>query len=75
MPMIMAIVEKVLLYGLLIFHPMNAADIPKKSKLKPTMIEISSDENMGNIIKSKPRIIANNPALLLTIHLHLHLIN
>ena len=31
-------------------------DIPKKSKLKPTMIDVSSTLIIGNIMKIKPRI-------------------
>lgn len=65
--MIIAIVEKVLFTGFLMFHPMNAAEIPKNNKLKPTIIEINSEENIGKIIKSKPRIIDKIPALLLII--------
>lgn len=67
-PIIIAIVEKVLLIGFLMFQPINAADIPKKSKLKPTIMEINSDENIGKIMNSNPRTTAKIPALLLINH-------
>ena len=71
MPIIMAIIENVLLKGVLISHPINTAVIPKKSKLKPTIIDTNSEENIGKIIKSKPTMIDNIPAFLLIIHFHL----
>ena len=43
--------------------PMNAAEIPKKSKLNPTIIEINSPENIGNMMKINPNMIDNIPAL------------
>lgn len=63
-PISMAIVEIVLLTLFLMLIPMNTAEIPKKSKLKPTITETNSAENIGKIMKSKPTIIENIPALL-----------
>lgn len=46
-------------------YPIYAAEIPKNNKLKPTIIEISSDENIGNNMNIKPIIIVKIPANLL----------
>ena len=46
---------------------MKIAEIPKNNKLKPTIIETSSAENIGNTINIKPNIIAKIPAPLLTL--------
>ena len=64
-PMIRIMFPPVLLIPSLMFHPMNAAEIPKKSKLKPTIIETNPDENIGNNMKIKPKITDIIPALLL----------
>ena len=61
-PIIMEIIEKPLFGSCLMFNPKNAAEIPKKSKLKPTITETNPAENMGNTMNIKPRIIANIPA-------------
>ena len=44
-----------------LLSPVTNTDNPKKIKLKPTITEIKSDENIGNIIRSKPTIIVINP--------------
>ena len=49
----------------LMFQPMNTAEIPKKSRLKPTITETSPAENIGNTIKIRPMIIERIPAVLL----------
>ena len=36
-------------------YPMNAAEIPKNTKLKPTIIETNPIENIGNRMNIKPR--------------------
>lgn len=64
-PIMIDTVENISKLGLM-FQPMNTAEIPKNSKLKPTIIEINSDENMGNNINIKPNIIDKSPAPLLT---------
>ena len=64
-PIIIAPNEKVPI-SYLILSPIYAAEIPKKSKHNPTIIEINSDENIGNMMNIKPMIIANIPAPLLT---------
>ena len=64
-PMIRIMFPLVLLIPSLMFHPINAAEIPKKSKLKPTITETNSDENIGNNMKINPKIIDNIPAPLL----------
>lgn len=61
--MIMAIIDNISKLDLM-FQPINAAEIPKKSKLKPTIIETSSDENIGNNMKIKPKMIDKIPAVL-----------
>ena len=48
-------------------NPINAEAIPKNNRLKPTISEISSDANIGDMINIKPNIIDNNPAVLLII--------
>lgn len=48
-------------------QPINAAVIPKNSKLKPTITETSPAENIGEIINIMPSIIERNPAILLII--------
>lgn len=63
-PIITVISEKVLSESFM-FQPMNAAEIPKNSKLKPTIIETSPVENIGNSMNIKPKIIESIPALLL----------
>ena len=55
----------VLLIPSLMFHPMNIEERPKKSKLKPTITETNSAENIGNNMKIKPSITDNIPAPLL----------
>ncbi len=47
------------------FQPMNMVEIPKNNKLKPTIIDTNSDENIGNSIKTNPKMIDRIPALLL----------
>ncbi len=47
----------------LMFHPMNTEEIPKNNRLNPTIIETTSDENMGNNMNINPMIIDNIPAL------------
>ena len=37
--------------------------IPKHTKAKPIIIEIIADENIGQIISSRPKSINNNPAI------------
>ena len=64
-PRIMDNVDGSLLMSFLILKPINKDEIPKTSKLNPTIIEISSAENIGNIMNIKPIIIEINPALLL----------
>ena len=63
-PMMIAIYEKVLFLDFFISRPINVAEIPKKSKLNPPIMEITSDENIGNKINIKPIITDNIPALL-----------
>ena len=74
-PIIIVITEKVLSTLFLMLIPMNIAEIPKNSKLNPTITEINPAENIGKIMKIKPRIMLNIPAPLLIIRIHLHLIN
>ena len=50
----------------LMFHPMNTVEIPKNSKLKPTITDTNPAENIGNIMKINPMIADNIPALLVT---------
>jgi len=72
-PIIMETMEKLLFGSCLMFNPKNTAEIPKKSRLKPTMTETNPAENIGNMMNIKPRTIANIPAYLLTpIFCHLH---
>ena len=62
-PMIMAMIDSTSKLDLM-FQPMNAAEIPKNSKLKPTIIETTSDENIGNNMNIKPKMIDRIPAVL-----------
>ena len=72
-PIIMETMEKLLFGSCLMFNPKNTAEIPKNSRLKPTMTETNPAENIGNMMNIKPRTIANIPAYLLTpIFCHLH---
>ena len=61
-PIIIAIIENALSELCLMSKPKKTAEIPKKSKLRPTMTETNPAENIGKIIKIKPRIIDNSPA-------------
>ena len=47
----------------LMLKPINAAEIPKKSKLNPTIIETKPAENIGKIININPKMTDNIPAL------------
>ena len=47
----------------LMLKPMNAAEIPKKSKLIPTITETRLAENIGNMMKINPNMTDNIPAL------------
>ena len=62
-PMIMAMIDITSKLDLM-FQPMNAAEIPKNSKLKPTIIETISDENIGNNMNINPKMIDRIPAVL-----------
>ncbi len=64
-PIMRIMFPPVLLIPSLMFHPINAAEIPKNSKLIPTIIETKPAENMGNNMKINPKIADNIPALLL----------
>ena len=44
-------------------NPMNADEIPKNSKLNPTIRETNSAENIGNIMKINPNMTDSIPAL------------
>ncbi len=65
-PIIMDTVENIPFWFLRL-NPINAVEIPKNNKLKPTIIETNPDENIGNRINIIPKIIDNIPALLLII--------
>lgn len=65
-PIIMDTVENIPFWFLRL-NPMNADEIPKNNKLKPTITETNPDENIGNKINIIPKIIDNSPALLLII--------
>lgn len=60
-PIIIDVRGMILLIGFVIVAPMNTADSPKKSRLKPTISETNAEENIGNIIKINPRIIDIKP--------------
>lgn len=64
-PIIIAAIEN-MSKACLILNPMNRDEIPKNRRLKPTIIETNSDENMGNNMKIKPNIIDKIPAPLYT---------
>ena len=64
-PMIRIMFPLVLLIPSLMFNPMNIDEIPKNSKLKPTITETNPAENIGNNMKINPKIIDNIPAPLL----------
>ena len=51
----------------LMLNPMNAAEIPKNSKLNPTITETNPAENIGNIMKNNPMMTDNIPALFSTL--------
>ena len=78
-PKIMAIIPIIIVTiankskACLMLMPINNVEIPKNNRLKPTMTEINSDENMGNIMNNSPNTIAMIPALLLMFIVHLHL--
>ena len=73
---IIIVARENILREFLILKPINAAEIPKNNKLKPTINETSSDENIGNNININPKIIESIPALLLMpIGCHLHYFN
>ena len=44
--------------------PIKSVERPKKSKLTPTITETNSDENIGNIMNIKPKIIEIIPTVL-----------
>ena len=50
---------------LFISNPVYTAEMPKNSKLIPIIIETSDSENIGKIMKIKPRIMDNSPMPLL----------
>ncbi len=54
-----------MLNACLILMPMNAVEIPKNSKLMPTISETNPDENIGKIININPNMMDRIPAVLL----------
>ena len=74
-PIIIVIIGKMSYAPSLMFQPKNMAEIPKNSKLNPTINETSPIENIGNMINIKPRISDNIHANLVTaIGYHIHLV-
>lgn len=71
-PIIIVIMETTF-DSFLMLKPIIAAEIPKNSKLKPTIMDTTPAENIGNKIKIKPKMIKIIPADFsnaITIHLH-----
>ena len=56
-----------ILFSFLRLIPINAVEIPKNNRLKPTITETRLDANIGNMMNINPKIIDNSPAVLLII--------